>query len=266
MFDRFDRRINYLRISVTDRCNFRCTYCMPVEGVPLKKHEDILSFDEIANVARVGAQLGLTKIRLTGGEPLVRKDIAVLIKMLAEIDGLEDIGLTTNGVFLPQLSKPLKAAGLNRVNISLDTLNPEKFREISRTGNLSDVLNGINAAIEAGLQPVKINFVRIPGINENDESEVRAFCAENGLHLRFIRQMNLEKGEFYPVEGAGGGICKVCNRLRLTADGFLVPCLHSGLRFNIREMGIEEAFRQAVQFKPEEGTGTKSHEFSNIGG
>ena len=266
MFDRFNRRINYLRISVTDRCNFRCTYCMPAEGVPLKKHEDILSFDEIAGVVRVGAQLGLTKIRLTGGEPLVRKDIAVLVKMLANIDGIADIGLTTNGVFLPQHAKALKDAGLSRVNISLDTLNPEKFREISRTGNVDDVLKGIDAALEAGLHPVKINFVRIPGINEDDETAVRAFCDRKGLKLRFIRQMNLEKGEFYPVEGGIGGICEVCNRLRLTADGFLVPCLHSELRFSIRELGIEEAFKQAVQFKPEEGTGTKSHEFSNIGG
>jgi len=266
MFDRFNRRINYLRISVTDRCNFRCTYCMPSEGVPLKKHEEILSFDKIADVVKVGAQLGVTKIRLTGGEPLVRKDIAVLVKMLSQTAGIEDIGLTTNGVFLPQLAKTLKEAGLSRVNISLDTMNSKKFREISRTGNLKDVLKGIDAALEAGLQPVKINFVRIPGVNENDEVEVRAFCKEKGLKLRFIRQMNLEKGEFYPVEGGAGGVCDVCNRLRLTADGFLVPCLHSGLRFNIREMGIEEAFKKAVQFKPEEGTGTKSHEFSNIGG
>ena len=266
MFDRYNRRINYLRISVTDRCNFRCTYCMPAEGVPLKKHEEILSFDEIADVVRVGSLLGLTKIRLTGGEPLVRKDISVLVRMLAGIESIEDIGLTTNGVFLHQHAKPLKAAGLNRVNISLDTLNPEKFKTISRTGNLADVLKGIDAALEAGLQPVKINFVRIPGINKEDEAEVQAFCYEKGLQLRFIRQMNLEKGEFYPVEGGAGGNCQVCNRLRLTADGFLVPCLHSELRFSIRELGVEEAFRKAIQFKPEIGTGTKSHEFSNIGG
>jgi cyclic pyranopterin phosphate synthase len=239
---------------------------MPAEGVPLKKHEDILSFGEITDVVRIGAKLGLTKIRLTGGEPLIRKDIAVLVKMLAEIDGITDIGLTTNGVFLPQLAKPLKAAGLNRVNISLDTMNHEKFREISRTGNLADVLKGIDAALEANFNPVKINFVRIPGVNEEDEKSIREFCTEKDLQLRFIRQMNLEKGEFYPVEGGAGGVCEVCNRLRLTADGFLVPCLHSELRFNIREMGIEEAFKQAIQFKPEEGTGTKSHEFSNIGG
>jgi len=266
MLDPFNRPINYLRISVTDRCNFRCTYCMPAEGVPLKKHEDILSFDEITEIVKVGAQLGLKKIRLTGGEPLVRKDLPVLIKMIAEVDGIEDIGLTTNGVYLPLFATQLKEAGLNRVNISLDTLNPEKFKQITRVGNIDDVLNGIEAAIQAELLPVKINFVRIPGENEKDEKEVRKYCEEKNLQLRFIRQMNLKTGEFDPVEGGYGGICEICNRLRLTADGFIVPCLHSGLRYNVRELGIDEAFRRAVELKPEKGLGTESHEFSNIGG
>lgn len=266
MLDRFNRRINYLRISVTDRCNFRCVYCMPAEGVPLKKHEDILSFDEITEIVKVGAKLGLKKIRLTGGEPLVRKDLPKLIKMIAAVNGIEDIGLTTNGVFLPKFAVQLKEAGLNRVNISLDTLNPEKFRKITRIGNLEDVLKGIDAAIEADLQPVKINFVRIPGENEEDEKEVRKFCEEKNLQLRFIRQMNLKTGAFDAVEGGYGGICEICNRLRLTADGFIVPCLHSELRYNIRELGIIEAFQKAVEFKPEKGIGTESHEFSNIGG
>ncbi len=266
MLDRFNRRINYLRISVTDRCNFRCLYCMPAEGVPLKKHEDILSYDEIAEIVKVGAQLGLKKIRLTGGEPLVRRDLHKLVQMISGVGGIEEITLTTNGVFLPQQATELKAAGLHRINISLDTLNPEKFRKITRVGNLDDVLKGIDAAIEADLQPVKINFVRIPGVNEEDEAEVRKFCNEKNLQLRFIRQMNLKTGDFDAVEGGYGGICEICNRLRLTADGYLVPCLHSGLRFNVRETGIHEAFRQAVEFKPEKGIGTESHEFSNIGG
>lgn len=266
MYDRFNRRISYLRISVTDRCNFRCMYCMPAEGVPLKKHSEILTFDEIAEIVQVGAELGLKKIRLTGGEPLVRKELPVLVKMIAAVDGIEEIALTTNGVFLPQLAKPLKVAGLNRVNISLDTLDAEKFSKITRGGDLYDVLKGINAAIEAGLTPVKINFVRIPGENEDDEKAVREFCDRKSLQLRFIRQMNLKTGEFDAVDGGYGGICEVCNRLRLTADGFIVPCLHSGLRYNIREIGIRQAFQQAVEFKPEKGTGTESHEFSNIGG
>ena len=266
MYDRFNRRINYLRISVTDRCNFRCVYCMPVEGVPLKSHAEILTFSEIADVVRVGAGMGLKKIRLTGGEPLVRKDLPELVKMIAAVAEIEEIALTTNGVFLSQLAKPLKDAGLDRVNISLDTLDAEKFRKITRGGNLDDVLKGIDAATNTGLLPVKINFVRIPGENEADEKAVREFCAGKNLQLRFIRQMNLKTGEFDAVDGGYGGICEICNRLRLTADGYIVPCLHSGLRFNVREHGIEEAFRKAVEFKPEKGTGTETHEFSNIGG
>jgi cyclic pyranopterin phosphate synthase len=239
---------------------------MPAEGVPLKKHEDILSFDEIAEIVKVGTQLGLKKIRFTGGEPLVRKDLTKLVKMISGIEGIEDIGLTTNGFYLQQLAGKLKDAGLNRVNISLDTLNPEKFRKITRTGNIEDVLKGIDAAIEAELLPIKINFVRIKGENEEDEKEVRQYCELKNLQLRFIRQMNLKTGEFSVVEGGVGGNCKICNRLRLTADGFIVPCLHSGLRFNVRELGITEAFRRAVDLKPEKGMGTESHEFSNIGG
>ena len=239
---------------------------MPEGGVELKGHEDILTFDEITEVVKTGAQLGISKIRFTGGEPLVRKDLPKLVKMISEINGITEIALTTNGVFLPLYAAELKAAGLNRINISLDTLNPEKFRKISRKGNVDEVLKGIDAAIEAGLLPVKINFVRIAGVNEEDEQHVREFCKSRNLQIRFIRQMNLKTGEFSEVEGGSGGVCSICNRLRLTADGFLVPCLHSGLRFNIRELGIHEAYRQAVELKPEKGTGTTSHEFSNIGG
>jgi cyclic pyranopterin phosphate synthase len=239
---------------------------MPAGGIELKKHEDILTFDEITEVVRIGAQLGISKIRLTGGEPLVRKDLPKLVKMIAGIEGITDIALTTNGVFLPQLAGELKSAGLNRINISLDTLHADKFEKISRTGKLEQVLAGIEAALEAGLLPVKINFVRIPGVNEDDEQEVRNFCKAKSLQIRFIRQMNLKTGEFSEVEGGDGGVCNICNRLRLTSDGFLVPCLHSGLRYNIRELGILEAYRQAVGCKPEKGLGTASHEFSNIGG
>uniref|UniRef100_UPI003217EEC4 GTP 3',8-cyclase MoaA n=1 Tax=uncultured Draconibacterium sp. TaxID=1573823 RepID=UPI003217EEC4 len=266
MLDRYNRHINYLRISVTDRCNFRCEYCMPAEGVPLKKHEDILSFDEIIEIVKTGTKLGLTKIRLTGGEPLVRKDLPELVKMLSGIPEITDIGLTTNGVLLPKYAKQLKEAGLKRVNISLDTLDPVKFRKITRIGELADVLKGIDAALEAELLPVKINFVRIPGENKADEQAVKDFCKTKNLKLRFIRQMDLRTGEFYSVEGGEGGICGICNRLRLTSDGFIVPCLHSELRYSTRELGIEEAFKQAVQFKPEKGIGTSTHEFSNIGG
>lgn len=266
MFDRFNRHINYLRISVTDRCNFRCEYCMPSEGVPMKKHEDILSFDEIVEAVKYGVAQGISKIRITGGEPLVRKNLPELIQRLSEIEGIKDIGMTTNGVLLPEFAHQLKQAGLNRVNISLDTLNADKFKRITRLGNIDDVLKGIDAAIKAGLHPVKINFVRIPGENEADEAEVKKYCEEKGLSLRFIRQMNLKTGEFYPVKGGSGGICSICNRLRLTADGYLVPCLHSDRRYSVRKLGIEKAFTKAIDNKPETGKGTESHEFSNIGG
>ena len=266
MLDHFNRNITYLRISVTDRCNFRCQYCMPAEGVPWKNQDEILSFEEIVDIVKVGTRLGIKKIRLTGGEPLVRKDLPELIQMLSALPEIEEIGMTTNGVLLQKYAKELKAAGLSRVNISLDTLNPEKFRQITRTGNLDDVLKGIDAAIEAELLPVKINFVRMKGENDDDEQAVRNFCKEKNLKLRFIRQMDLRKGEFSSVEGGEGGICKICNRLRLTADGFLVPCLHSGLRYDIRKTGIEKAYKMAIENKPQTGHGTTTHEFSNIGG
>lgn len=266
MLDRFNRKISYLRISVTDRCNFRCTYCMPAEGLPLKKHSDILSFDEIIEVVKAGVSVGINKIRLTGGEPLVRKDLPALVKMLSEIPEIEDISLTTNGVLLSSMASDLKNAGLKRVNISLDTLNPTKFQQMTRLGNIEDVLRGIDAALSVGFNPVKINFVKVPGINEEDAEEVKLFCENKGLQLRFIRQMNLKTGEFYPVEGGAGGVCAICNRLRLTADGYLTPCLHSGLRFNVREHGALAAFHKAIGNKPEKGMGTQSHEFSNIGG
>lgn len=266
MLDHFNRNITYLRISVTDRCNFRCQYCMPAEGMPWKNQDEILSFEEIVDIVKVGTKLGIKKLRLTGGEPLVRKDLPELIKMLSSIPKIEEIGMTTNGVLLPKYAKQLKEAGLNRVNISLDTLDPEKFRRITRTGKLEDVLEGIDAAIDAELLPVKINVVRMNGASKENEQTIRDFCKEKNLKLRFIRQMDLRKGEFSSVEGGEGGICKICNRLRLTADGFLVPCLHSELRYDVRKTGIEEAYKLAIRNKPETGHGTTTHEFSNIGG
>lgn len=266
MLDHFNRNITYLRISVTDRCNFRCQYCMPAEGMPWKNQDEILSFEEIVDIVKVGTKLGIKKLRLTGGEPLVRKDLPELVKMLSSIPKIEEIGMTTNGVLLPKYAKQLKEAGLNRVNISLDTLDPEKFRQITRTGKLEDVLKGIDAAIDAALLPVKINVVRMNGASKENEQTIRDFCKEKNLKLRFIRQMDLRKGEFSSVEGGEGGICKICNRLRLTADGFLVPCLHSELRYDVRKTGIEEAYKLAIGNKPETGHGTTTHEFSNIGG
>jgi cyclic pyranopterin phosphate synthase len=239
---------------------------MPADGACLIKHVEMLSFDEIVEVVKIGVKMGITKIRLTGGEPLVRKDISQLIDMINQIDGIEDIGLTTNGILLSALAVTLKNAGLKRVNISLDTLNHEKYKQITRTGNLDEVLKGIDTSIDIGFHTVKINFVRIKGINEEDEKEVKEFCREKKLVLRIIRQMNIETGEFYPVKGGDGGICHICNRLRLTADGYIKPCLFSDYGFNVKEWGIYEAFLKALDKKPLEGHSSKSHQFYNIGG
>ena len=266
MYDRYNRAITYLRISVTDRCNLRCRYCMPdgeISQIPQRK---LLSFHEITEIVRTGSELGIRKIRLTGGEPLVRKNLPELVRMIRNIPEIEEITMTTNGVLLERFANELKQAGLDRVNISLDTLDPEKYHRITRIGTLQDVYRGIDAAIKAGLNPVKINFVRIPGVNEEDEVTVREFCKKKGLQFRAIRQMNLATGEFYPVEGGNGGVCAVCNRLRLTADGFLKPCLYSDVGISVRETGIKEAFQKVVARKPEKGESTHAHHFYNIGG
>lgn len=265
MYDPFNRKITYLRISLTDRCNLRCSYCVPKEGVSLMPEKNILSTEEIVDVIKIAASLGITKMRFTGGEPLMRSDIVELVRMVKAVKGIEEMGITTNGTRLSVYAKQLKEAGLDRVNISLDTLNPDKFKKITR-GNLQEVFKGIDAALEAGLTPVKINFVRIKGENEEDEQAVKDFCASKGLKIRFIRQMNLDTGEFYPVEGGEGGVCSMCNRLRLTADGTFKPCLHSDYGYNIREYGIEQAFLKALQMKPEKGIGSSTHKFYNIGG
>lgn len=159
MFDRFNRKLNYLRISVTDRCNLRCTYCMPEEGIKLFRHEEILSYDEIVEFTRIAVANGVTKVRLTGGEPLVRKGIVSLVRMISEIDGIRDLSMTTNGTLLKEYARELRDAGLHRVNISLDTIDPVKFRSITRFGNIGDVFDGIDSARNAGLFPIKINCV-----------------------------------------------------------------------------------------------------------
>jgi len=266
MLDSFKRKITYLRVSVTDRCNLRCTYCMPEEGISLIPRNEILSFEELTEVIKVGTELGITKIRLTGGEPLVREGIAELVKMIKMIRGIEEVVMTTNGVLLETLSEPLKRTGLDRVNVSLDTLDPDKYRMITRGGSIEDVKSGIFAALRAGLTPVKINFVKMKSGLNRDEQAVRDFCLEYGLELRLIRQMVLETGEFSVVEGGAGGNCPVCNRLRLMANGDIKPCLFSNTAYNVKEHGIKEAFLLALNNKPKRGNQVQNHKFYNIGG
>ena len=266
MYDRFNRSINYLRISVTDRCNLRCRYCMPEEGIRLLRHEDILSYDEITEFTRAAVKTGVTKVRITGGEPLVRKGIITLVEMIAGIEGITDLSMTTNGTLLKNFTGNLKKAGLNRVNISLDTLNPERYRYITRGGDLSLVLEGIEAAKGSGLLPVKINCVISASKEEKDAREVAEFCSKNDLKIRYIRQMDLIKGDFSTVEGGSGGNCVTCNRLRLTANGMLKPCLFSDMEIDIRKTGYENAIKKAIGLKPESGTKNKNGGFYNIGG
>ena len=265
MLDHYNRNIDYLRISVTDKCNLRCTYCMPKEGVKLLPHNEILSFEEIVEFARAAIAKGITKIRLTGGEPLVRKGIVNLVKMLSGLEGLEDLSMTSNGTLLKKYAKDLANAGLKRINISLDTTNPEQFCSVTRNGDIQDVFNGIDAAIEAGLSPIKINCVLL-GQPDGETKKLQQFCKEKGLSLRFIHQMDLETGDFSVIQGGDGGNCSKCNRIRLLANGDVKPCLFSDLAYNTRALGAEKAIDLAIGNKPKAGTYNKSKSFSQIGG
>ncbi len=266
MYDRFNRSINYLRISVTDRCNLRCTYCMPEEGIKLLRHEDILTFDEIKEFTWVAVKNGITKVRITGGEPLVRRDIVTLVGMIAGIKGIEDLSMTTNGVLLKQYASDLRNAGLQRINVSLDTIDPDKFKALTRNGDINDVIEGIGVAKDAGLSPIKINCVVKVSRDEEEARDVAAFCKDNNLEIRYIRQMDLVRGHFSLVDGGTGGNCSLCNRLRLTASGKLKPCLFDNIEFDIRKIGFEKAMRMAVDVKPACGSKNVTGSFYNIGG
>ena len=265
MFDSFNRRINYLRISVTDRCNLRCTYCMPADGIQLIPRERILSSEEIVEITRVAVGLGVTKVRITGGEPLVRRRIVELVEAIATMDGIEDFGMTTNAIALPEFAQPLRDAGLHRLNISLDTVDPDRYRELTRCGELVAAVAGIDAAIAAGFDLIKLNCVIAESSDEPDARGVAAFGAERGLQVRFIRKMNLATGEFWQVEGGDGGKCSTCSRLRLSSDGKLYPCLFSDLCYDVRELGIEPAIHAALEGKPRSGH-KATREFNTLGG
>jgi cyclic pyranopterin phosphate synthase len=292
--DQFDRCINYLRISVTDRCNLRCIYCMPECGVEQKKHEDILSVEEVLEIARIAVEFGISKIRVTGGEPLVRKGIVHLCAGIAAIPGVQDLSITTNGVLLSAMAQDLKKAGVARVNISVDTLNPEKYAIITRKGKLSNVLDGIQAARDAGMFPIKLNVVLIGGFNDDEIDDFVEMTRNEELELRFIELMPIGEaanfGENAYISGDevlrrvpslipakdNGGVarlyklpdgkgtvglispisrhfCQTCNRIRLTADGKLKPCLHSDQEIDLRGLhreALKEKFRQAIFQKP----------------
>lgn len=293
MHDRYGRKIEYLRLSVTDRCNLRCIYCMPEQGVCKKAHSEILSIEETTEIARAAISLGVRKIRLTGGEPLVRKGILTLCKNIKEIDSSVELGITTNGSLLAPNAKELKAAGVDRLNISLDTLDPDTFREITRWGQLEDVLSGIKAAEKAGFEHTKINVVLIGGVNDSEILDLMSLAKNDPVSVRFIELMPMDivsgwdKSRFIPTtvaeqhlhnaemigydgvariyrpHGYKGSIgiisplshsfCDRCNKIRVTADGKLKPCLHSGEEIDLRGLSGEDlidAIRHGVMDKP----------------
>lgn len=304
--DSFGRTIDYLRISVTDRCNLRCVYCLPATGLRWQPRSELLTLDEIVRLATAAAALGIRKIRLTGGEPLVRPDLVSLVRALAQLPGIEDISLTTNGMLLEKLAGPLAAAGLKRVNLSLDTLDPERFQRLTRFGKIERVWRGLEAAERNGLTPVKLNVVVVRGVNDDELCDFARLTLRHPWHVRFIELMPVgnggDWGEGFPPESqryfsvqammaclaplglvpvkgpAGNGparsfclpaasgtvgfisplgehFCAACNRLRLTADGRLRPCLLTDDEVSVREglrsgRDVTALIRQAVDSKP----------------
>ena len=189
MIDYYNRKIDYLRISITDRCNLRCRYCMPEDGIKERSHSEILSYEQIVRIVHIASQCGIRKVRLTGGEPLVRKDISKLISSISSLPKINDVSLTTNGIAFSSMADELKAAGLNRINISLDTLNPEKFESITRRNKFYDVIQAIDKAITIGLAPVKINTVLMKGINDDEIFDFIDLTTKMPVHIRFIEFM-----------------------------------------------------------------------------
>ena len=294
MIDRLGRNITYLRISLTDKCNLRCRYCMPEEGVCKRAHHEMMNEDEVVTAVEVAAALGIHKIRLTGGEPLVKRNIVSICRRVASVEGITEVCLTTNGILLPQLGKQLKEAGVNRLNLSLDTLDPEKYAHITRIGKLEQFQAGLEAALEAGFEKVKINAVLIGGFNDDEIEDLAHLTMEYPVDMRFIELMPIqdhdEFGEeayvpysrvleklpeakpmpqdggvakLYRLPGAMGNIglispvsahfCGECNRIRLTADGKLKPCLHAPDEFSIKGLdfeGMKQVFEQAIWNKP----------------
>ncbi len=255
MFDRYNRRITYLRISVTDRCNLRCIYCMPSQGVPLREKHHFLSFEDIIKVVEVAADLGILKVRLTGGEPLVRKGLSQLVQKIKAVDGVKEVTLTTNGVLLASQALELKQSGLDRINISLDTLDPQKYRYLTRGGDLSKVEEGIQAVRKASFENTKLNMVVIPSFNDTEIRAMAHFCQNQGFHLQRINHYSLDERldtwERYEAERPLP--CEKCNRIRLTADGKLRPCLFSDIEFSIDFNDIATSLRRAIDHKPEKG-------------
>jgi cyclic pyranopterin phosphate synthase len=323
--DSFGRPASYLRLSVTDRCNLRCVYCTPSTGSQPAEVGRLMTLGEIERLVRVAAHLGVRRVRITGGEPLMRHDLPLLIETVAKIDGIEEVSLTTNGARLARYADALASAGLRRVNVSLDSLDPETYAAIRRGGNLLHVLQGIQAAARAGLFPIKINMVPIRGVNDGEIQRFAMLTLESSVHVRFIELMPSSSVSFWNPErcvpvsdmirivstisplvpvgnsdsgpartfqlaGAQGVIgfispmthpfCGSCNRIRLTADGRIRPCLFSGFEVDVLSVvrsgkpdrEVEACFRNALSSKPRRhaldaaGAGHRRLAMSRIGG
>lgn len=294
MIDSYGRDIRYLRLSVTERCNLRCRYCMPEDGICKKPREAMLTEEEILTAVEAAASLGVTKLRVTGGEPLVKKNILSICEKAAAVEGIREVCITTNGTLLPQLAKPLKDAGVKRVNLSLDTLNPEKYTHITRIGTLDQALAGLDAALNAGFEEIKINAVLIGGFNDDEIGDLAELTRRYPVDMRFIEMMPMyDSGDFdasafipytrvlehlpeltpaaqdggvaklYRLPGATGNIglispvsahfCAECNRIRITADGKVKPCLHSGDEYSLKGRdfaGMKQVLETAIWGKP----------------
>lgn len=241
---------------------------MPEQGIQLKEHGDMLTYEQIIKVAEIAVSLGITKIRLTGGEPLVRKGVLYLIKSIKNITGLQELALTTNGVLLDTMAKSLKETGIHRLNISLDTLDLEKYNTLTRGGNIQRVLNGIDKIIAAGFQNTKLNMVVIPGVNDDEVEHMKAFCSEKGLKLQRINHYSLTDidsiDHAYTAERPLA--CSNCNRIRLTSDGKLKPCLFSDLEIPLDFTNLEKSLKDAILGKPPSGTANTSSQNWQIGG
>ena len=294
MIDNFGREITYLRLSVTERCNLRCKYCMPEEGICKKSHEEMLTEEEMIQAVEAAAALGVKKVRITGGEPLVKKNILSICRRTAAVPGIEEVCMTTNGTLLPEFAKPLWEAGVKRVNISLDTLNEDKYADLTRIGRKEQAMAGLEAALEAGFEKVKINVVLLGGFNDDEIPALANLTKIYPIDVRFIELMPMyDSGDFgpeayipyskvtdllpelVPVTGDGGvaklyqypdglgkvglispmnaHFCGTCNRLRLTADGKIKPCLHSSDEFSLKGMdfdSMKEQIEMAILKKP----------------
>ena len=294
MIDGQGRNIHYLRVSVTERCNYRCRYCMPEEGICKKSHADMLTEDELICAIEAAAALGITKLRITGGEPLIKKNILSICRRAAAVEGIEDIALTTNGTLLPQLAKELKAAGVRRLNLSLDSPRADRYAYITRMGKIEDFWAGFHAALEAGFEKIKLNCVLIGGFNDDEIEDLAALTRQYPIDVRFIEMMPMyDSGDFteaafipcttvlerlseaepvepdggvaklYRLPGALGNIglisplsahfCGSCNRIRLTADGRIKPCLHAEDEYALKGLdfdGMKAVLEKAIMTKP----------------